>query len=120
MTIDIPGADVKKGLDIDDDDIGVYVKILSSYVKHTPALLEKLKVISDETMTTYIAAVHTIKGSSGSIGADEIKKTAMELEALAKAGDIAGVKALNGKLVQSTETLLSNIQAWLKKNGGAG
>jgi hypothetical protein len=59
-----------------------------------------------------------VKSTSDSIGAEEARKMALELEMLAKAGDLAGVLAKNGALIQYVKVLLGNIQKWLDKLDG--
>jgi HPt (histidine-containing phosphotransfer) domain-containing protein len=64
--------------------------------------------------------VHGLKGSSYSICADKAGNYAAALEAAARAGDIGTIKAQNGGLVETVETLISGLNellAKIEKNG---
>jgi len=115
ITIEIPGVDTKKGLALYAGDTGVYLALLRSYVANTPGLLDKLRIVSKETLPKYNVSVHGLKGSSANIGAETIRETAFELEKISKEGNLQGVWALNGKLIADTKIILSNIKAWLEQ-----
>ncbi|SBW07682.1 putative Histidine kinase [uncultured delta proteobacterium] len=103
----------------DSEDTCLY--ILRSYVKHTPALLEKLRAIPEGNLADYAITVHGLKGSSWNIGANEVGNLAEMLEHAAKKGDRKMVAANNGKLLAFTETLLAELQALLDGiDAGAG
>ena len=116
MTIKIPGLNVENGLDLFDGDTELYLIVLRSFAANTPTVLEKLRSVSAETLAAYSATVHGLKGTSMSIGADDIGQTAKRLEALSKAGDLAGVQALNESFLKQVGILVKEIQAWLEKN----
>jgi len=114
ITIEIPGVDTKKGLALYAGDTSVYLALLRSYVANTPGLLDKLRIVSKETLPKYNVSVHGLKGSSANIGAETIRETAFELEKISKEGNLQGVWALNGKLIADTKIIISNIKAWLE------
>jgi signal transduction histidine kinase/CheY-like chemotaxis protein len=96
-----------------------YLRILQSYVLHTPPLLEKLsmgklKNPSKEEMREYTTVVHGLKGSSYGICADPVGKRAEALELAAKAGEWEMVQAGSDALVELTETLLAQLRELLK------
>ena len=116
MEINIPGIDAKKGLDLFEGDIDTYVVILRSYVTNVPADLDRIREVSRETLHKYAVAVHGIKGVSDAIGAEEARKTAKNLEGLAKGGDLAGVLAQNNAFIKYVENLIDDIRLWLQKH----
>ncbi|MCL2294193.1 MAG: Hpt domain-containing protein [Spirochaetes bacterium] len=116
MDIEIPGIDAKKGLDLYDDDFEIYVTVLRSYVTNTPAALDKLRNVSAETLANYAIYIHGVKGTSASIGAEEVRKTAAQLEIMAKVEDLQSVQAWNEAFLKSVDELLNNIQSWLKQH----
>ena len=116
MEIEIPGTDIKKGLDIYEDDLGIYLSVLRSCASHTPAVIDKLRKVSAETLTDYLAALHSVKGTFATIGAEEIRKEAMQLEQIAKKGDLAGLQAGNDAFLKRVDTLMDNIRSWLKQH----
>ncbi|MDR0998308.1 MAG: response regulator, partial [Treponema sp.] len=76
-----------------------YLRVLQSYVTHTPELLEKLRSLSRETLPQYAITVHGLKGASYGICAGEIGKEAEELEFAAKAGDYEKVNSKNAAFI---------------------
>jgi len=120
MTIEIPGLDVNSGLELCDGDMGIYLKSLHLYVSNIPATLEKMKDVSEKTLNNYAVSVHGVKSISEYIGAQEVKKTAKELEAIAKAGNLAGILAQNETFIKYTQNLVNSIKIWLDKNDASG
>jgi CheY-like chemotaxis protein len=90
-----------------------YLRILQSYLRSAPELLNKLRAPSEETLKDYIISVHGLKGSSYGIHAAEVGKQAEALEAAAKAGDLKTVLEHNGALIVSAEKLLQDLSAYL-------
>jgi hypothetical protein len=98
----------------------IYLKVLGSYAVHTPALLEKLRSLSRETLGDYAVTVHGIKGASYGICAGEIGKQAEELETAVKAADYERVARDNGGFIEKTEALLARIGELLRNIEGQG
>jgi PAS domain S-box-containing protein len=115
----IEGIDLEKGLKRYGNEM-VYVKILRSYMVHTPELLEKLRSLSRETLGEYAIAVHGLKGASYGICAEKIGKQAEGLEMAAKAGDYEGVRDENLGFIGRVETLLTDIKYALENNAEQG
>ena len=116
MKINIPGIDAEIGLDLYDDDEDIYLMVLRSYADNTPAVLDKLRKVSAETLPEYDANAHGVKGTSANIGAEEVRKTALKLETMAKAGDLSGILAINEAFLKDADALIGNIKSWLKEN----
>ena len=116
MEILIPGIDVQKGLELYDDDEDIYLTILHSYASNTPTILKKMHTVTADTLPDYAVVVHGVKGSSAAIGAEKTREDALKLEELAKAGDLAGVLALNETFLQHTDALVNGIQSWLDQH----
>jgi len=115
MKVDIPGVDEEKVMELYAGDMDIYLPVLRSYVSTIPDALEKMSHVSAENLSEYVVQVHGIKSTSDSIGAEEARKMAYDLEQLSKAGDISGVLAKNGALLQYVKDLLVNIQKWLAR-----
>jgi len=111
----IPGIDGKKGLSLYADDFELYLPTLRSYAANTPALISKLRHVSEDTLRSYATNVHGLKGSSGSIGAEGIRERAARLEAAAKSGFLSEVLADNTAFLKDAEALVADISAWLTK-----
>jgi len=116
MTIEIPGIDVKSGLDLCDGDMKIYINSLRIYASSTPADLEKMKNVSRETLEEYSVTAHSVKSMSVYIGAEESRKTAKQLEAMADAGDLDGILAINEKFIKYEQGLVESVQKWLDEN----
>ena len=116
MAVEIPGVDAEKGLELYDDDLDLYMIILRSYVTNTPAVLDALRTVTAENLAEYAATIHGIKGTSATIGAEETRQAAANLEAMAKAGDLEGVMTGNGAFLKQAEALVAAIRAWLEEN----
>ena len=116
MTIDIPGLDVQKGLALYDDEEDIYLIVLKSYAANTPAVLDKIRSVSPETLSNYSISVHGIKGTSANVGAVKIQEAALELEKMAKAGDLDGVLARNESFIKNVEETIKGIETWLEQN----
>jgi signal transduction histidine kinase/CheY-like chemotaxis protein/HPt (histidine-containing phosphotransfer) domain-containing protein len=116
IEIKIPGVDTKKGLSLYVGDTKVYLSLLRSYIANTPKVLEKLRLVSAENLSDYVITVHGLKGTSAGIGAEEVRKQALELENLSRAGDLKSVLAKNNKLIADAEIIVSNVKEWLDKN----
>ena len=113
IKIEIPDVDTASGLNLCDDDFDIYINSLRIFVSKIPASLEKLRIVSAETINNYAVCVHGVKGMSQYVGAEEVRKMALDLEKKAKASDIDGVLAENDKFILYTEKILSNINNWL-------
>ena len=108
------------GLDIEDmreryHHEGMYLKILHSYLKHAPGILNSLRVVSAETLADYAITVHGLKGSSLGIGATEVSRLTAMLEHAAKNGHLDAVLAGNEAMLATAEALLADLETSLEK-----
>jgi len=115
MVIEILGVDTKSGLELCDGNINIYKNALRLFTNGTPKDLEKMKNVTQETLEDYVIAVHSVKSMSNYIGAEDARKTAKELETLAKNKDLAAVLARNETFIKYAETLVDNVRTWLEK-----
>ena len=116
MVISIPGIDTERALNLYDGDEDIYLIVLKSYVSNIPAVLDKIRSVSAETLNAYSISAHGIKGTSANIGAVELQEQAAELEKSAKAGDLAEVLAKNQNFIRDVEKTINNIKTWLDQN----
>jgi HPt (histidine-containing phosphotransfer) domain-containing protein len=89
--------------------------ILRSYNANLPAVIESLRDVTDENLPAYAINVHGLKGMSGNIGASDVVKRAARMETAAKSGDLPGVLAENGELLEYARALGEAISAWLSE-----
>jgi HPt (histidine-containing phosphotransfer) domain-containing protein len=118
MKIQIAGIDEGKVMDLYDSDMEIYLPVLRSCLSVIPAALEKMRSVSAETLAEYRSSVHGVKSTSDSIGAQEARKMAAELETFVRAGDLSGVLSKNEALISYVDKLISNIRIWLDQLDG--
>jgi HPt (histidine-containing phosphotransfer) domain-containing protein len=85
----MPGIDTTKGILMTGGTLTGYIYVLSSFHKD---VLERLPHLAappaEKDFTNFTTPVHALKSAAATIGATELSKTAAELEAAGKAGDI--------------------------------
>jgi len=118
LFIDIQGIDAKAGLSACDGDWKIYRSVLRSYVADASSVLEKIRDVSEESLSKYVIAVHGIKGSSAGVGAEGIREAAANLEAMGKSGDLSGVLAQNESFKKDVTGLVADIKDWLREQDG--
>lgn len=96
-----------------------YLAVLRSYAAHTPDLLAALRTCSKDTLESYAVTVHGLKGSSWSIGANQLGEEAKKLELAARQGDYDTVAASNAAFLDDAEALLRAIQGFLNARQAA-
>jgi HPt (histidine-containing phosphotransfer) domain-containing protein len=120
MVLEIPGVDNDSFHHLFEDDLNLFLTVLSTYVEKAPIALDKLEkiasAISKETLPAYATCVHGIKGACANVCAEEAREKAKKLEKMAEDGDLAGVIANNGDFLNYMANLLTDIQKWLKNN----
>jgi CheY-like chemotaxis protein/HPt (histidine-containing phosphotransfer) domain-containing protein len=92
-----------------------YLKVLRSYILHTPKLLENLKASARSSLSDYAISVHGLKGSSYGISANVIGDIAFKLEKMAKEGNTESFAETHLYLVEKTEKLINDITAAIEK-----
>jgi signal transduction histidine kinase/DNA-binding response OmpR family regulator len=111
--VSIEGLDMEDGLRRLGGRESIYITILRSFAKGTPALLDRVRDCDTESLPDYTIAVHGIKGSCRNVGAKALGDEAEALEMAAKAGELAKVRAETGALVLGVERLIADINAAL-------
>ena len=113
--VEIPGVDTETALKLYDGDINIYIAVLRSYVSNALKVMEKIRTVSRETLPDYIINIHGLKSINANIGAEEIRKEALDLELAAKSGNLPEVLEKNEAFIKKAEILVSDTQAWIKK-----
>ncbi|MCL2009380.1 MAG: ATP-binding protein [Synergistaceae bacterium] len=111
LGLDIAEGALRYGLD-------AYLGVIRSYATHTPALLDKLRFVSEESLKDYAVTIHGIKGSSYGISAKKVGKLAEALEDAAKDGNFTAVMRDNGPFIKEAEALLKAASDLLKESAG--
>ena len=111
--LDISGFNAREGLDRLENDEELYLKVLNSYIIHTPKYLENIRNYSD--IDAFRIAAHTMKSSGKVIGADELGDMAEKMEEAAKYKDISYIEANVKEFIFIAENLLSSIADLLNR-----
>ncbi|MDR2571460.1 MAG: transporter substrate-binding domain-containing protein [Oscillospiraceae bacterium] len=111
----VPGINIEKGISRFDGDKDAYLYILRSYAKNTLPLLESTKKVDLGRLKNYATVMHGIKGSSGSICAEDIADLAKALENAAYAGDFEYVSAHNKNFAVTARKLIEDISKMLSE-----
>ena len=112
----IPGIDMEKGLSYIGNSIELYRTLLETYLDGSEERIQKLedsKKCGD--IRTYDAAIHSLKGVSASIGADEMAKTAAGLEDACRnsADAMKYIRRHHKGAIKQYRELLEHIKKWL-------
>jgi CheY-like chemotaxis protein len=113
----VDGVDFEKGMKQFEGNADMYLKIIRSYLAHTPDLLAQLRNLTPETLADYAILIHGLKGSSLNICATRLGKRAERLESAAKSGDYEFVSARNKDTLEEAETLLGDLRQFLRDLG---
>jgi len=114
---EISGMDIVKGLGRFSGDRDAYLDVLASFAGNTPALLESARedAKSKTRLAEYETIAHGIKGSSRAIFADRVGDMAEALEKAARAGNYDYVVSSNKFFLETTWSLIRNIEELLKE-----
>ena len=93
----------------------VYLSILHSFVANTKLELDKVREVSNTTMSDYRIIVHGIKGSSRGIYAEIVGQKAESLERAAKEGNYKFISENNRDFIETAEKLIASLEDILKK-----
>jgi PAS domain S-box-containing protein len=111
--VELEGIDFAAGLNRYGTET-IYLRILRSFLIHTPELLEKLRFLTRETLPEYTVTVHGLKGSLYGICAEEAGRDAEELEFAGKAGDYEKVESKNAAFISKLESILEALENLLR------
>ena len=108
----IDGLDIQKGQERFGGRMDIYLKVLQSFTLNARALVEIMKGVSADNLTSeYAITVHGIKGSCWGIWAKAAGDQAELLENAAKAGDLDYVQANNQAFIELVSKLITDIEA---------
>jgi hypothetical protein len=109
----VAGLDINNGIDLFGGDEGMYLNILRSYAVNTRPLLDSMEGVSGGNLSDYAIKVHSVKGSSRNIVANEVGDFAEALEHASKKGDLDFVKTYNPAFLDLARKLLNDLDKML-------
>jgi len=113
---EIPGVDIKKGIELTGDDLDGYMQVLEAYHESGLTLLNELPTcLESDNTKLYITHIHALKSASASIGADGLSRTAEALELAGDKGDFAFVRENNPNFLKKLSKLLDSIGSVIEK-----
>jgi signal transduction histidine kinase/DNA-binding response OmpR family regulator len=115
--LEIPGVLMDAGLELYGGDMDLYQFTVGSFVALTPATIEGMRIVTEESLADYAILVHSLKSACAAIGAEELREKARQLEIKSKAGDLTGVLAENHELLKDAESLINDAKVWLETLG---
>jgi CheY-like chemotaxis protein len=118
-TIDIPNVNVLSGLNNTGGSMEVYMSILSNFYHEAKDHAEQIKQAAEtDNVHLYTILIHGLKGSAGSIGADEFSSFASRIEEEITKGDVTVIPTKTGELLENLHTLTDNIYTVLNQHIG--
>lgn len=112
----IEGIDYQAGLEQYQMD-RIYNRILGTYLRTVPEILDTLAAFKEENLQDYITTVHGLKGASYGVQANQIGDLAKELEFAGKDGKVAFIVENNQHLIDETNALLARLQVYMDAQG---
>jgi HPt (histidine-containing phosphotransfer) domain-containing protein len=114
--IEIPGVDVRKGIQMTGGTAENYIETLAIYYDDGQSKLGEIKSCLDSyDLSLFVIHVHAIKSASASIGADGISAAAEALEMAGLRMDAKFIHTNVDRFLADLETLLKNIDEALKQ-----
>jgi HPt (histidine-containing phosphotransfer) domain-containing protein len=107
----IEGVDYAEGLGRFGNQPAIYLRIIKSFIKNTPASLIELAQVTPETLGDYAVRIHGLKGSCYGISATVIGDEAKALEIASKASDWETVQRDNPAIIARVDELIAQLQA---------
>jgi HPt (histidine-containing phosphotransfer) domain-containing protein len=107
----IEGVNYAEGLGRFGNQPAIYLRIIKSFIKNTPASLIELAQATPETLNDYAVRIHGLKGSCYGISAMTIGDEAKALEIASKASDWDTVQRDNPTIIARVEELIAQLQA---------
>ncbi|MDR1045958.1 MAG: response regulator [Candidatus Adiutrix sp.] len=86
-----------------------YLKVVESFIKHTPLILSRLQNPSSGSLTDYRIAVHGLKASARGIGGLAVGALAEQLEMAAKNNDYQTIDDKNAELLTEAHKLVEAL-----------
>ncbi|MBU4263581.1 MAG: response regulator [Proteobacteria bacterium] len=117
----IPGLDTKQGLKVLNGNVEAFLRLLRLYaVDHADDMARLLELISSEDWDEARRLAHTLKGSSGNLGATGVQQLAAELEVAIKEGhDATDIERLVRTLETALQQLVARIRTALPEEAAA-
>jgi CheY-like chemotaxis protein len=112
--LEAAGINVNCGLERFGGCVEEYLEILALYLKEMTSLITKVSDPEPHQLAGYAIVMHGIKGSSRSVGAEELALEAEQLEKAARNDDRESVMTHNEAFIKQAQTLLARMEETLE------
>jgi len=112
-SFNIKDIDFRRGIDRFGGDEEPYLRVLRTFSKNAPSVLEAAKAFDAQNPNSYIIAVHGFKGACYGICADEVGDLAKMLEFAAKEEKYDLITANNPPFIERISLLFEEISDFL-------
>lgn len=100
----------------DEIDTEAVRELAQDFLRELPERIQELRALEGiEPITTFRRVAHSLKGSSASMGLDELAAHCSELEQAADANDPVRIHTLLNALPPVADAAGSSLMAWLMK-----
>jgi len=106
----VDGLNIAEGIKRYDGNEEIYLKILQSYAGSVRSMLETVKTVNSDVLSSYKIKIHGIKGASFDILADQIGMKAEALENAANIGDLNFIYEHNPAFIDAAEKLINDVE----------
>ena len=112
------GIRPETGLRFCGGDETLYLSLLREFATNAEERIPALsKAFAEKDWKNYMIQVHTLKSSAGTIGADELSRTAAGLEKAAKNGDEEAIREAHPRMAALYEALVSVLRSLTAADG---
>ncbi|WP_428243911.1 response regulator [Gynuella sp.] len=108
------GLNVAEGLEYCNHNMGLYRRSLQKYLKYIDFVEQVNRLITDKEMDVAGRQAHTLKGSSGAIGAQRIQQLSKELQLACESSDIQRIDGILPELADALNTTCRSIEQFLE------
>ncbi|AJQ95039.1 response regulator [Gynuella sunshinyii] len=108
------GLNVAEGLEYCNHNMGLYRRSLQKYLKYTDFVDQFNRLMADGDMDVAGRQAHTLKGSSGAIGAQQIQQLSKELQLACESSDIHRIDGILPELADALNITCGSIGQFLE------
>ena len=112
--IKVTGVDINKGVAMAGGTLASYLDTLAVFHRDLDKKIRELgECLKTDNLDLYMIHVHALKSAAANVGAEDISKTAGELEIASRQKDVGFINRRSGQFLADLKTLLSSIAGML-------
>jgi len=106
----VPGLDIEKGIERFIGDEEVYLQVLRSFAVNTQKIIPSIDSPEKDDLADYEIKIHSLRGSTASICADDLANKAKALEMAAIENDWTYISGNNTSFVTALRELINGLE----------